>query len=641
MLSIEGVQNLLNDNNRNEMPFLFKWREVYYRMSLHIDGICPIFTANVNGQEVSIYRNLYTDYYDANYQYIFDAFLFGRYPTEPSETRNWRYSQYKPFTQDPFQRCIQTVMGAIFQDSGYSIKIENQEDNDYIWGNNFEGKNLPNYFVDKFQNICNDPNGIFITIPKEPRYATTTKRIEPHVFFIPSKSIKHITRDEVVFEQDNYAWCVNNIGYFRFQKDPSTKKYFHVDEKQGGYFAHMLGRVPMLVAGGIWNTQGFYESWLKAARPVADEYVIGKSDEGMVMKQASFPFITLASTDCPDCEHGKCQQCTNCHVDSGSCSCGISHENASNLALINCPSCGGSGQRSINPGDILIAPPENMDNPLVRIENIATDINKLHIERNEGIYNAMLRALHLNYIEQAQSGVAKDKDMETRYQFILKISNDLFDRLITGVITDIISLRNVRGENGTTAPIITKPVTPTLFGTNYLTYSGNTSGIVNTGNYQRNVTTDANRLFTIVKPTQFQIMTSFDLAEEYKMARESGLPVYQLNRILSDFADKRFGGDDVLQKKTHLINTWDMFSTMPYADISIVLLNNGATDRDLQFHIQLPLLIDKLVNTNGNDWFLDNSEETIRTEIDAMFTAIRPIVPKVIDENIEETRVDV
>lgn len=389
--------------------------------------------------------------------------------------------------------------------------------------------------------------------------------------------------------------------------DENTKAYIHVDAKQGGYFGHMLGHIPVMVAGGIWNTQGFYESWLKAARPIADEYVIGMSDEQMVMKQASFPFLTFASTDCPDCEHGKIQMCTSCHVNSSNCHCDADHTAGSNLEIINCQKCGGTGGISINPGDVLIAPPEEMKNPLVRVDNIDVSINKLHMERNKALLDSIMSALHLNYIDEAQSGVAKDKDMETRYQFMLKISNDMFDRLIRWAIRHIISLRNVSTENGQIKPL----------------------------------TANIDSLYTIVKPTQFGIYTSFDLNEEYKMSKDSGLPSYMLTEILSDYTDKRFGGNDVLKRKTILLNELDMFNAMSYADISIAILNNGGSDRDLQFHLKLPLILDDLAREKGDTWFLTAPFAVIKEAAYAKFAEIKPIIPTIQPDIIDRTNINV
>ncbi len=54
-------------------------------------------------------------------------------------------------------QCIQVVTGAIFQDSGYSITITDKADNEYIWGNNFDGKCLVQCVSDSFPSIVERP----------------------------------------------------------------------------------------------------------------------------------------------------------------------------------------------------------------------------------------------------------------------------------------------------------------------------------------------------------------------------------------------------------------------------------------------------------------------------------------------------
>jgi len=286
MLSIEAIVNLLNDQGKGYKcpPFIAKWRGVYYGMSLHTTGACPAFRI-LNPGANAAYRTRsrgtnagYTypvGFYGWEYQQIFELYLLNRHPREADDTFQWRLSQYRPYTRTPFQKCMDVVSGAIFQDSNYSISLENKDDADYIFGPNFNGYDLISYVRNNLQWICEDPNGVFVTIPKEPGYATTTSQIEPRVYFIPSKDIIAYNDDEIIFNIRDMAWVVNNIGYFRFQKDTKTNKYIHVDEPNG-YYAHLLGRMPCVIAGGIWNTQGWYDSWLNAAKAVADDFVSNK-----------------------------------------------------------------------------------------------------------------------------------------------------------------------------------------------------------------------------------------------------------------------------------------------------------------------------------------------------------------------------
>lgn len=592
MLTLPDLTKLVNDENRKIHDDVLKSRDVYYGMSLHIDGACPMWTSLRDNRLGWIQGNFIETrpilgWFGVEYHKIFDVVLFNRYPNEKEVTRQWRFSQYKPFQKAFFGKAISMVTGAIFQDSGYSVTVEDREDNEYIWGKNFRsgeyGKtNLINYFAGQFKAIASDPNGYFCIVPKEPAAQTTTQRIEPGVWFINSKDIIFRSEHEVVFKREEYIWAVNEFGYFRWVKNEASKKWELVEPE--GYYPHMLGYIPAIIAGGVWSSQGFYDSWLNDGKAIADDYVIIKSDEAMCAKQASHPFIIEASEDCPECENGKIQWCNTCNHSGDSCNCSDSAE----LFLRSCDGCHGTGYISHNPGDRLIAPKEDMERALIQVVNVPVDANEMHAKRAERAELNLQKSLHLNYIDEAQSGTAKDKDMETRYQFILAISNDFFDRIIPTAIEIITSLRNITVSDGTIKP------TPV--------------------NVQ------------IVKPTQFQIKTSFDLLEELKAGKESGIPEYQKGALLEDYVDKQFGGNEALKRKTNLINQLDKLANKSVADISIMVLNNAATNRDWQYSVAIPIIIDAIIRDWGSERFLGAQFDLVKEEIQRIFDAEVPEV---------------
>lgn len=562
-------------------------------MSLHIDGACPRWQSLRAGYTRWIPGNIEwhvpaLGWYGWEYQVIFNDQLFSRHPREPEVTRQWRFSQYKPFTKDFFLQGISMCIGSIFQDSGYSITLSDKDDNDYIWGNNFEGKNLPGYIANSFKSVASDANGYYLVIPKEPA-AATTSRVRPDIWFIYSKHIIHHTKDEIVFKRDGLIWAVNRFGYWRWRWSEESKRHELVEPE--GYYPHMLGYVPIVVAGGIKNDQGFYDSWFVSTKALADEFVAVKSGEQMVRKEASHPYIIEASEECPDCDGGKVQCCSVCNKIGDGCQC-----DTITPYLQTCGTCHGSGEISHNPGERMIAPADQMQHDLVQIINPDVGINKLHSEDVAELEVKILKSLHLFVIDQAQSGKAKALDMQTRNQFVLSISNDLFDRVIPRLIETITGLRNVTVESGEVRPAAVE--------------------------------------YTIIKPTQFDIKTSFDLLEEMKMVKETGMPSYIVGALQLDHADKQFGGDDVLKRKVELINQMDKLANKPVAEVSMILLNGGATNREYQFSTALPVILDTLAREQGQQWFLSSTYDVIKAAVDTIFSTTNPPIPT-IDPNIE------
>lgn len=595
MLSIPQLNELVTHAEFGKTERLnsdiLKRRDVYFGMSLHIDGACPAYWLRRNPWLGWIEGNIFQKrplfgWYGIEYQIIFDEQHFNRYPYEPEIMRQWRYSTYKPFQKAFFDKCISMVTGAIFQDNEYTVTVTDKNDNDYIWGNNFDGKNLVGYLSGKFNTICADPNGMFVVMPRKSVDDTTGNEIEPFIFFVCSKELRYVTHDEIIFEReeekDRVRWAVNRVGYFRWEKVGENWV------QRGVYYPHMLGYVPAFVAGGRWNNQGFYESWLQAAKPIADNYIIIKSDEALCAKEASHPFILEADTDCPDCDgKQKISSCNRCHRRAEKCTC---EDGTQQLVLETCTRCGGTGGVSRNPGERMIVPKENMKDDLIKIVNIPVDANKMHAERAKDAEANLKEALHLNYIEQAQSGKAKEKDMETRYQFMRAISDDYFDRLIPMCVNAVTAMRNIRVENEQPIPTSTELV--------------------------------------IVKPTQFEVKGTYDLLDEMKIGKESGIPSYQYAVLVEQYADKQSGGNDVLQRKTCLINQMDKFANISLADLNVAIVGGYATQRDGQFKMALPIILDRIVRERGADWFVKADYDQIYPLVEGIFNAdYPPITP--------------
>ena len=340
----------------------------------------------------------------------------------------------------------------------------------------------------------------------------------------------------------------------------------------------MLGYVPIIISGGTRNTQGYYESWLYAAKPIADEFVGEKSLSAFVNKQNAHPFYIAPDEECPNCSNGEYQFCTYCNVKTNECGC----NDPANWRLASCKSCGGSGKRAHDPAKWMIVPKEDMANDQLKIVSADTNIVKVQFDNVKDVEKRIMRSLHLNYVEEAQSGEAKARDMETRYQFISMISNFLFDTLIHQLIINITSLRNISVSNGTPVPKQSE--------------------------------------FTIVKPTQFSIMTDEDIISSINV----NSPDFIKTKQIEDYVDKKFGGDDALKRKTSLIFQLDKIAVSSMETIQSLLINGGIDRRDLRYHIQLPLIIDKIERDKGSDYIVSTDFDVLKSEIDVLFNAENP-----------------
>lgn len=541
---------------------LRRWRDVYYGISLHTTGACPRFTDPASGRAVTP-----PAFFGNEYQYLFDNYLLSRHPRESDATRNWRYSQYRPLTRAPFAQITQIVTGAIFQDSNYMLEVQDEQDESYIWGNNFSGHDIVGYFANiGIRNIVEDPNGLFLRIPKHAFYEQENDKVEVDIWFVNTKDILYYTATDLVFKHGGFAWWIDNQTIWRFSYNAQKKQYYLAADDAKGYYAHMLGRLPVSIAGGEWNTQGYYDSYFSKAKAAADDFISAYSAAQLVDKEASHPFIVEASAECNECSgRGHVQQ--NCET----CPTG--------LELVSCGTCGGSGQISRSPGQRIILPHEKMkDGAPIQIINPDVTINSHHRDVCAQVMSLIVEALHLQKVDEAQSGVAKAIDQERLYKFISNISNHIFDKLLYDTLSDMLAYRNVATVNGSVHP--------------------------------------AQLPFRINKPTQFRIKTSADLLTEYGEGCKANLPAFIRQRMALDFVDKQYSGDALMKRKAELITQLDELSVLSTAEILSLRDAGTVTAAAIMYSRKLPSVIDALVRAYGEAWLLNAGFGAIRLEID-------------------------
>ncbi|MDV7696295.1 zinc finger-like domain-containing protein [Chryseobacterium soli] len=559
-----NLSEVLTFINENKTPDTQKEVGVFLSISLHTKGVRPKFKPEDGGE---MFGN--QDFIE-DYQQLFDSYLLARHPREDKKTRNWRLSQYKPFTRDPFLQITDIIKGAIFQDGQYTIQLPNKNDDQYIWSKSFESFDVIGLFSNKILSLMlEDPNGYLVRMPSKPSYETEGEvEITLHYVCIKDVIQKPSTGDFIFYSKDRkFIYWVNSNVIIRFVKEEKTGKWKL--ENENGYYAHLLGRIPADILGGRYETDGFYSSFLNKAVPIADEYVSNYSAKQMIDKEASHPYIQQMNIECHECDGtGKTQV-----------SCPIDELHPHGYKLDHCPKCKGKKYISINPADRFEVSKDDMDKPAIRIINPDVTLNTYHKENTDDLFQKILDALHLTMIREAQSGSAKAIDQEKLYQFISGISNHIFDNLIYNSIKDIIGYRNVRVSNGFTLP--------------------------------------ADYEFTFVKPQQFNIKTAMDLLNEINETQTASLPLFIRRKMIGEFVDKRFSSDDVMQKKSKFISLNDpifAYSTAELAQMQTV------SSEQIQYSQMLPMILDEIENEMGQKYILDNNFDEIKAKVDQIFS---------------------
>jgi hypothetical protein len=532
-------------------------KQVYYSVTLHTKGARPRFKNLRNN--VDIFPPFY---FGDEYQYLFENFLFSRHPREAETTRNWRFSQYRARTKRPFLQLIELIGSLIFKQGQYHFECENEDTTKYILSNEFDyrGFNLFEYYHRVLHPaMYEDPNGFIVHIP----VPIEDSPVNVSIYHVRVIDVLHFEKDHLVYEKDGlvYSLTKNEINVYKKNEDG---KY---EEVPGRVYLHNLGFIPACLFGGVWNTEGFFNSFFDKAIPVADDYIGSYSAEQMIDKEASHPYITMAKKTCPTCQGTKTHQ-----IDCETCPNG--------KELIDCSTCGGTGEISWNPADRYEASKEDMEYDLVKITNPSPEFNKYHHEKNNELMRQILSSLDLLLIDEAQSGAAKALDKENLKLFASTINERLFSR-IEFSIKCIIGYRNVKRD------AIGEGLVPDF------------------------------KQFTLLKPISFEIKSEEDLLQEVADAQAGSLPTVVRKKAIIQYVSTRYANDHELIKRTRLTLDFDKLATMTEEEISA---NQRLSDDDLVMHTDMDSILDEFIDEIKIQEFLKLDYNETKTKFKEFIT---------------------
>lgn len=543
---------ILDGKKQTDLPLKKKWQAVYIQASLHLRGYQPSFkelTYNTRVEPNNYGGKEYDDY--------FNRFLFSRHPRENKDTREWRLSQYRPLTKAPLHRLLDIVNNGLFSENQYQLSIPDMTEQEYI----YETLDVFGFISRNLAAIIEEPNGLIVIMPSVSRLEQKATKLELKLVFVETKNVVALDDDSVLFKHDGYAWLFDRNSIWQYRTNEANA-WEIVDPE--GYYTHLIGKPTYVVAGGVWNSEGYYNSFFEKALPVCDEFVSVYSASQMIDKEASHPYIVMAQEECPTCTGiGTIQVVCD--------TCPDGHE------LKTCGTCHGKKVISVSPGDRYNVPAEQMANDIVKIVNPDVEINEYHNKKQKQLSDDILEALNLLHVMEAQSGTAKALDHEKLYQFLGKISIHIYDNVIHPLITFALQYRNIiKVDDGL------KPKDPE---------------------------------FNLVKPTQFQVQSSNDLMLEWEQSSKSGTPGFFRKKILIELSDKRFAGDEYFIKKTQVITRLDDLCVFGTDEIMNMVAAGEATIQEVVFSRKLPSVIDDIVDEKSSDWFIKAKYADIKAEV--------------------------
>jgi len=503
--------------------------------------------------------------------------LTKRRPNEDPELQAYRLSVYEPITKGSINRAIDKLY-RIFGAANFSIQVS-EELSTYLNEKKFQGQYFYSY-IQKYvvRRMIEDPNGWLVWIPTGPGLTDPTQKVEVTPVLLYSDQIRYIDEDAISWV-DNYEktevseggklvtkgdviYTLTEDGFYRHEQvGPKRENRFALTE----IYKHDFGFLPGMVLGGDLTDENYFESYFHAFVPFGNEAIRQYSDWQGIMTNSGFPYREEVADVCnaPGCRNGWCLEDDE-HV--------------------KCRVCKGSGHIiTRSPYGVFMRPKggnvldgESTGEPMVRFIGPPVDIVRYSGEAWETLLKKAEEALHLNVIDEAQSGVAKEIDREDSFMVLTKISNNIFDEIIYRSLLIIEKYRNV-----------SDPMDP-----------------------------------IIVKPISFSMKTETDLIDEINLLNEKNAPVAFLVETTKDLAKKRFSGNKSISRMVEVLVSYDPIYHINTKDKQILVQSGTIKKDDLIKSLFAYKTLSKLVAENGTV-YLEKGLNEIFADLDS---EIQPII---------------
>ena len=501
-----------------------------------------------------------------------------RRPNEDPDLHKFRLSIMPVVTTGVMGNAIDYIY-QIFGAANFSIQIS-EELNTYLGEHKFKG----HYFFSYIQtyvirSMIEDPNGFLAWIPSGAGLTDPSVPVDVDAVLIASEAVKHLSDESLTWQADEKSWVMENgkqvekgavyytlttEGYYKHTQVGVYKdKRFELEE----IYAHNIGKVPAIVLGGNLTDEGYFDSFFSSCIPWANECLRQFSDWQGVMITAGYPFREEVAETCsaPGCRDGVCYD----------------QEEDEHRA---CRVCKGTGRViSRSPYGVFLREKPNSfqggesnNYPMVNFISPPVDIVRYSGEAWQMLLKKMEEALHINTIDEAQSGTAKMYDREGRYILLSKISNNVFDEIIYNSLKFIEQYRNV-----------TSPLDP-----------------------------------KIVKPISFQMKTEMDLIEEINQLSDKNAPVAFLVETTKDLAKKRFSGNSSVSRMVEVLVTYDPIYHVSVKDKQMLLAGGTIKKDDMIKSMFAYKTLSALVAENGTE-YLEKGLNEIFADLDA---ALAPVI---------------
>lgn len=384
-----------------------------------------------------------------------------RRPYEPDEVKDFRIASFRAITKAPMTQAINTLQ-RLFSKSAVDVQWP-EPASEYLDGKNFEGSDFLGY-INKFvvRRMVEDPNGFLIWWADYP--GSPTVRALPRPILLLSEDVLHKTADVLCFLSEEKSPVLQRDGRGRFRTVNEGNVFYIVtraafykrvqygDQAKGLYriepgLQHNIGSLPVIQLGGeevIRAKKGqlkpetWLSSYLEPATQYGDEALAQFSDWQAVMVTSAYPIREMETIKCTnaDCNKGKV----------------YTKENGQEVVK-TCPVC--KGEREIipdSPFGIIKRREKRAGFADVPKADPVAPVRFLHadpaiLQQIEKAWRELVKdmrdALHLLFIQEAQSGVAKQVDREDKLSTLDRMGQQVFEVIVANSLRFALTIMNM------------------------------------------------------------------------------------------------------------------------------------------------------------------------------------------------------
>lgn len=506
-------------------------------------------------------------------------------PREDPAITAYRLESYEPTTTSTAGKAL-SITNKIFNPKLYAIHPAKNSDGEILY--QYATVTYPVFnsivnFLSEYalKKAMADPNAVFLVEPKEVPYipdgdsvrVDVTKRIEPIVTCYPSCAVHLISSEYALLflreEKDEkgipkyFYKYVDRMVIAEFYLTTNDSKNYYVIEESS--YAHNFDALPLWALGGAYNQKhnkqytNVFESFFYPAVPFWNKAINAESDLDGAFISHLHPQKWEVADECEFVEHTEHGHyaCDNGYIFNNHT--GARHQ---------CGACGGTGRKSVkSPHQIYqvskdkLQPESGAPSPPAGYIEVPTAPTEMLVTRVDKLLERGLSALAMdivNEIGENQSGVAKELDRTELNDFLGKVRDLFYDKHLKNIFYYFAKYMFIGKDDKALEDI--EP--------------------------------------TVIKPQEFNILTTQELTESLKNAKGANINPAYLQAKQIEIQNKEFQANPDTLQMLNLIVSLDPYAEIVRTDLDLMIFSKTISNTDAIIHDNIRTFVRRAIEEN-------------------------------------------